>query len=47
MILANMIAMIDILYKKTVSDIILELSTDMRILRRKMKISQSRLASLS
>lgn len=39
--------MINMLDKKTALDIILELSTDMRILRRKMKISQSRLASLS
>lgn len=39
--------MIDMLDKKTALDIILELSADMRILRRKMKISQSRLSSLS
>ena len=38
---------LDILNTKTAFDIILELSTDMRILRRKMKISQSRLSSLS
>ena len=39
--------MINMLDKKTALDIILELSSDMRILRRKMKLSQSRLASLS
>lgn len=37
----------NILDTKTALDIILELSADMRILRRKMKISQSRLSSLS
>lgn len=37
----------NILDTKTALDIILEISTDMRILRRKMKISQSRLSSLS
>lgn len=35
----------NILDTKTALDIILELSTDMRILRRKMKISQSRLSN--
>lgn len=33
--------------KKTALDIILELSNDVRILRRKMKISQLRLASMT
>ena len=46
-VLANIIAMKNILDTKTALDIILEISTDMRILRRKMKISQSRLSSLS
>lgn len=37
----------NMLDKKTALDIILELSNDMRILRRKMKISQLRLASMT
>lgn len=47
MILANILAMNNMLDKKTALDIILELSNDMRILRRKMKISQSKLASMT
>lgn len=37
----------DLLNKKNALDIILEISQDMRILRRKMKISQLKMAHLS
>lgn len=45
--MANILAMNNMLDKKTALDIILELSNDVRILRRKMKISQSKLASIT